>query len=442
MRHGRGGKKERLYPYRPICDWLLDLPPEMLVRIFMHCPRGDLVRISQCNKLCYNLVVNFLCQYFQINWWSITARHVIQPRLPNLRYAQCLVFQTSDNPFDEGPAWAEVDTNYAHVLRFCDKQKLKTLHLGKNKMTDAVFEWTLERFGGTLESLKLDKCSELTTKSLSTLGDLCCVQTLHISACGITDADVLSLTRLQCLHDLSIVLCPKITNKSLEYISGMFTLRRLHYAEYGILNPHGFECLAHLCDLEVLDIGGCLIGKDDFIRVMSNLKKLSVLNVGSIIINEEELTCISHLRALTRLGLSGCNIMDEELVCLHALKSLNTLDLSWHNDISDAGLVLISRMDSLHALSLKFCNKVTDDGIRLLEGLSQLRVLDISVCELLTDLCLVYIGTFPSIRVLYCTECAGITEVGEHRLRALRNEICFEDGDFELEDAVNLAAYK
>ena len=421
-----------------VVENLLELPIEILIQIFQLCSKVDLINIACSNKECYYLVIHFLCRYFEIRWSDIVSTSTVSNKLRNLRYSTCLVFYNGDNPFYSGPPWDDINRNYLRILKFCTPEKLKTLYIIKSKITDSTLQTTLKLFRN-IQNLRLEDCSDVTTLSLTYLGNLSSLRRLHVNSCDITDYDISKLTQLPQLGDLSIVLCPKITETSLKHVSRIITLQRFQYCEYGLQPPNGFTNLANLTKLKTLDIGGCLIRKDELLYVIRSLTSLNILNIGGTEITNADLSHILNIVSLTRLGLAGCGITDEKIDILHHLKSLKVLDLSWHEDITDVGMSYISKITSLRSLSLRFCNKITDDGISYLRLLPFLEVLDVSVCELLTDLTLITFRSFPSLKVVHVNECTEITNHGISYLKSIRN-VKFEERDFHLEDRENLSS--
>ncbi len=133
--------------------------------------------------------------------------------------------------------------------------------------------------------------------------------------------------------------------------------------------------LQELHELQQLALANAPIG-DKGLKVLGNLSRLAVLNLGFTQVSDQGLSHLRPLLNLWVLHLPGTQVCGSGLSELKSLTKLETLDLSGA-PISAAGMKTLKQFPNLHVLHLAN-TKVTDEFLGELEGMTQIRGLDLS----------------------------------------------------------------
>jgi hypothetical protein len=123
--------------------------------------------------------------------------------------------------------------------------------------------------------------------------------------------------------------------------------------------------LAHLRNLQSLNIGASLILNDEGLKEMSALKNLRGLYIFYAPVTDKGLKALTTLAELRALDLSHTRVKGEGLKELVGLKNLQALNLSY-TEVSDAGLKELAGMKNLRWLSLHR-TMVTPAGVAMLQ---------------------------------------------------------------------------
>lgn len=114
---------------------------------------------------------------------------------------------------------------------------------------------------------------------------------------------------------------------------------------------------------------------DAAMKRLSQLSHITRLNMGSATrLSEEGFRQLAHMQQLQQLDLGGwyCPVTDKGLQALRELVNLRRFNLNWTQQVSDAGIAHLSFCDQLEEVNL--LGSTTGDGaIRALTGKQQLR---------------------------------------------------------------------
>lgn len=179
------------------------------------------------------------------------------------------------------------------------------------------------------------------------------LESLELSYCGITDADLSPLGKLKSLQTLKM-------NDNYDMTGSSF----------------GF--VADLKKLRLLNLEQCMKLTDEAVAGISRSSSIESLNLGTC----ESLTAASasHLAAMTslkELEVPGIGLPDAAIKDLVKTKGLTSLDIAV-SQVSDESLALIATMPNLKRLGLRACRNLTMKGIKSLAPL-RLESLDLNV---------------------------------------------------------------
>jgi hypothetical protein len=179
------------------------------------------------------------------------------------------------------------------------------------------------------------------------------LESLELSYCGITDADLSPLGKLKALQTLKM-------NDNYD------------------MTGNSFGFVADLKNLRLLNLDQCVKLTDEAVAGISKSSSIEVLNLGSC----KSLTaaCGPHLATMTNLkelGVSGIGLPDAAIKDLVKIKGLTSLDIAV-SQVSDESLALIASLPNLKRLDLRACRSLTFNGIKSLAPL-HLESLDLNV---------------------------------------------------------------
>lgn len=153
-------------------------------------------------------------------------------------------------------------------------------------------------------------------------------------------------------------------------VAGAIPAFKLHFGKDGEL--------AKLPDPSVpfgLDFHCCAM-KGPELKELAHLKNLQSLNIGaSLVLNDEGLKEVSALRNLRGLYIFYAPVTDKGLKALAALVELRALDLS-HTQVKGHGFKELVGLKNLQALNLSY-TEVNDAGLKELAGMKNLRWLSL-----------------------------------------------------------------
>ncbi|XP_072168267.1 uncharacterized protein [Diadema setosum] len=218
----------------------------------------------------------------------------LQPRLNSLSISDCI------NVADESVA--AIAQRLPH---------LRELNLQAYHVTDAVLGCLVAQRCGTLTTLRLKSCWELTNQAVVNLIH-CLPQltTLSLSGCSkITDEAIElvaeNLGQLRCL-DLSW--CPRITDAALEYIAcDLPKLEELTLDRCVRITDTGVGFLATMSCLRALYLRWCCQVQDFGLQHLYGMKSLLVLSVaGCPLLTASGLSGLAQLKQLEELEVTNC----------------------------------------------------------------------------------------------------------------------------------------
>ncbi len=179
------------------------------------------------------------------------------------------------------------------------------------------------------------------------------LESLELSYCGITDADLSPLSKLKALKTLIMNDNYGMTGKSFGFVADLKNLRLLNLEQCVELTDEAAAAISKSTTLESLNLGYCkslTAASAPYLGAMTNLKELNLANVG---------------------------LPDSAMKDLVKIKSLTSLDIAL-SQVTDESLAAIATMPNLKRLGLRACRSVTLNGIKALAPL-RLEHLDINV---------------------------------------------------------------
>ncbi len=179
------------------------------------------------------------------------------------------------------------------------------------------------------------------------------LESLELSYCGITDADLSPLGKLKSLRTLAMNDNYDMTGNSSGFVADLKNLRRLNLDQCVKLTDKAVAAISKSTSLESLRLGSCksLTGAcAPFLGAMAGLKELD---------------------------LSGVGLPDAAIKDLVKIKGLTSLDIAVSH-VSDESLAFIATMPNLKRLGLRACRSLTSGGIKALAPL-RLEHLDLNV---------------------------------------------------------------
>ncbi|HEY4759713.1 MAG TPA: hypothetical protein VIH42_03955 [Thermoguttaceae bacterium] len=139
----------------------------------------------------------------------------------------------------------------------------------------------------------------------------------------------------------------------------------------------------------------CLTPSNDALKLIAKLRNLTIANLTSVEITDDQLTNFSNLDRLTTLVLNGTKISDSGMAHLTGLPNLNSLNLS-HTKISDKGLEQIARIPTLVILDVSYTG-ITDQGMKHIANIKQLNWLRMMGTKI-TDAGFAELASLPELK--------------------------------------------
>jgi len=209
-----------------------------------------------------------------------------------------------------------------------------------DEINDSILANLVEYFP-RLQFLGIAGCKPITAKGLKELHVMKRLDSLNVSHCDFTDAEVKEISRMIDLRSLAIAGNPRVT-------------------------VNGLKTLATLENLEVLDMSNSSAVASASIKAIGELKKLHTLNISNCPrLSSHSLSGLSTLKQLRTLNLAYTEIEDYGLEYLvELLPQLRSLDISGCAYITDAGMKELARLGHLETLNVRQCRKVSDNGAR------------------------------------------------------------------------------
>ena len=180
------------------------------------------------------------------------------------------------------------------------------------------------------------------------------LESLELSYCGITDADLSPLGKLKSLRTLAMNDNYDLTGNSFEFVADLKNLRQLNLSQCAKLTDKALAGISKSTTLESLNLGYCgslTAACAPSLGAMTSLKELNLENVG---------------------------LANAAMRNLAKLKGLTSLDIAL-SMVTDEGLATIATLPKLKRLGLRACrNHVTMQGIKALAPL-RLESLDVNL---------------------------------------------------------------
>lgn len=145
-----------------------------------------------------------------------------------------------------------------------------------------------------LRTLNLPGADRLTDRGIQFLKGLTTLETLDLSAIGISAAGVEPLQGLNRLQSLSLMANPQIGDAGLKHLAGLRTLCRLNVAAAGVTDA-GLEHLLELKELKELDLSKNPQITDKGLKKLRGLKQLQSLKVVETAVTQDG---IKNLKAV------------------------------------------------------------------------------------------------------------------------------------------------
>lgn len=300
------------------------------------------------------------------------------------------------------------------------------------------FVHSIGRLYPNLTVLSLNRCPNLSSKFLITIGKMMKLQELYLS--GQNEVRSLAcLSNLPSLKTLDVAQC-----KRLNDISGLMEI----ITNFESLDFSGItaslELLTVFCmdKLKYLNLQGCYQVSDNFLGRLK-LPKLNKLNISSCVrvtdkmlpslisttdcMNDLNLSWLKKVKPvfftdissisrlfwrIKRLNLSNMNMTDKCLLAIQSANpvSLEVLNIALCKDITDRGISNLRTIPSLKELDISHLCNITDHGlIPLVRKLHQLKSLKMDGCVSVTDSFVRILSHCRSLQYLSCTQCSLVT---------------------------------
>jgi hypothetical protein len=245
-------------------------------------------------------------------------------------------------------------------------------------------------FGSTLTFLELFACAGI--RCLKFVRGLFVLRILRIlHCCEVSDDALHSLCGHPCLEDVHLLRCSKVTDRGTSYLGQLPSLRDVSLKQMGydvtdqtIKNlPSSLHALSmsvsykepnlwdHFTNLEFLDMGGAV--KDDDLKSLTVLKTLRALHlsvepwfegtylaylpllelyIGYCYLLKLDYGHVGRILTLRKLGLPSTTTCNSDLEALCTLTQLTRLDLNHCNKITDAAFTVFAKFSALREINL------------------------------------------------------------------------------------------
>ena len=276
---------------------------------------------------------------------------------------------------------------------------------------------------GALQSLKLERCRQITEQGMTSLAKLTQLQSLDLMMFSRqkTDLVLASLAKLTQLKFLDLGSCRDITDQGLAALDNLTQLWTLKLRDCEHITDQGLGFLASLTQLQSLSLMGIPGMTYLGLASLAKLTQLqSLVLEWCVQINDQGLAYLTSLKELQSLDLALCRrITDQGVASLASLTKLRSLDLTECVDITDRGVASLASLSELQSLSLRNCYKITDKSLASLVPLTKLQLLDLSNCPQVTDQGLTFLTPLTQLQTLYLIACEKITDQGIASLTSL-----------------------
>lgn len=183
----------------------------------------------------------------------------------------------------------------------------------------------------------------------------------HSCAAPISLPHVTAISRLQCLHRLSVKSC-KVSPALLQGVAAISLLRTLELADCSDITDAALRPLGVLSNLENLDLNEAPLLGDAALVHLEGCTRLHSFRIVNSAITDKSMTVVSKFRMLRNLSLEGAvNLSDASLSLLPRL--LKILDLAGCRRLTDNGLISLAIMGELRQLNLERCTSITNQGV-------------------------------------------------------------------------------
>ncbi|HEV7405040.1 MAG TPA: hypothetical protein VGO11_19005 [Chthoniobacteraceae bacterium] len=207
---------------------------------------------------------------------------------------------------------------------------------------------------------------------IARLHDLDDLISLNFQNTLVDDAAVAKLGKLPKLEYLNVSLCP-ITDAAIPLLAKYPTLHRIGIGANKKLTGHGFDKLAGLKELEVINLHSSGID-DEGLRQIATLPAIKQLELGHGEYTDEGIKTLSKITRLRRIQVAGRNVTPAGLQPLGKLVNLEELFL-YDNLATDASIPFVAGLPKLWFLSL--VGPFTDASEPELSKLKRLKTLEL-----------------------------------------------------------------
>ncbi|MDR0327693.1 MAG: hypothetical protein LBI05_05285 [Planctomycetaceae bacterium] len=208
--------------------------------------------------------------------------------------------------------------------------------------------------------------------AMATLAKLPALRSLKHRSPAISDVGIKSLTEAKALDNLEIQDL-KITGKSGEYIRQMEKLTSLIIFRCDSFDSEGVLALKGL-KLNRLTLRGLPVN-DSALEVFSELPTLKRLYLHELFsVSDAGMENIAHLKNLEILDIWAVPMTDQSMKTIANLTTLKTISLRG-TKVTDAGLDVLLSMPALESVTLKDNPDITPDKIQKLRDAEKFKVL-------------------------------------------------------------------
>ncbi|KAL8602740.1 hypothetical protein ACOMHN_024302 [Nucella lapillus] len=304
-----------------------------------------------------------------------------------------------------------LDSKTLRLFCSCCLRKLilDTYNYATNDLLNAV------RLHPHLQVLSLHSCPLISDRGIEVIADLKKLKVLNLGVCQqITNKCLKVIVGFRNLHTLSLEETG-VTDSGLgEYLATKPCLRNLNLNRTAITDAI-FPLFRNLEQLETLCLEETKISS---LEGVTELKKLTGLNLASTAITTDTLVHLQHHPTLLHLSLANTEnvVGDQAFLFLKGLK-LRTLCLPDRHSVSSAGLEHIAAFP-LNTLDLTNYIHVGDDGMEHVGKITTLETLMLSNTKV-TDAGLGPLSSLTHLKILYLDR-TSVSDVGIGIVRAFR----------------------
>lgn len=333
------------------------------------------------------------------------------------------------------------------------------VELSLNSMKDAS-DASLKPLAGiaTLRTLALRNCPEIHGETLGTLNQLTSLTLYYIGLKPQTFAEVGRMAGLEELEVNGVAKTGKNERVvfAADKLAGLSKLRHLRVIDC-ITDDNTLKALMPLTALQNLDLAG-FEGTGTGFEALASIPGLVVLDLDhSTRVTEEHIPLLAGLRALRELNLVGCRQLGDKTAASlagHPTLARLRLDAGKLTNAAWASLGSMTRLEQLEIYggaraadsafdgqgieALGACKELRNLNLcgttfsatayEQLGTLTQLTSLELNLCSSLDDVALKSIGKLTSLRKLCVTSCQNLTDAGIAHLAGLTELEHFEAG--------------